>query len=151
MSLICKKCVATFWAIFGGKLGNFLVHHLVTVTGIKKLDPMVRELNKILSLSYLQLLYPIYFPLFLVFSYSNLPIEGPKLCSKCTTYYDKILMRNLWWLYLFDCSTIIVSAHLKSLILLFYVVQLDACCCGCGSVDRLVTSDSRGPRQKYYI
>ena len=30
---LCKKCVATFWAFFGGggKLGNFLFHHLVTL------------------------------------------------------------------------------------------------------------------------
>ena len=31
MSLLCKKCVATFWAVLGGKLGNFLFQHLVTL------------------------------------------------------------------------------------------------------------------------
>ena len=33
MSLFSKKCVATFWAIFGGKLDNFLFFHLVTLHG----------------------------------------------------------------------------------------------------------------------
>ena len=41
MSLLCKKCVATFWAIFGRKkLGNFLFHHLVTLVVTMKICPM---------------------------------------------------------------------------------------------------------------
>ena len=38
MSPLCKKRVATFLGIFGGELGNFLFHHLVTLSQSQSLS-----------------------------------------------------------------------------------------------------------------
>ena len=52
MSLLCKKCVATFGAIFGEKLGNFLFHHQVSlILLIRLLDIYRRTWSGGLSLS----------------------------------------------------------------------------------------------------